>query len=114
MACDLGVATGETPEPPALKLPYSQAKRQKIGRLSTLRAIHQLQETKSVAHVFRHRAEHRLLLFHFRRGFGFIFIGKVVLLDGRLQALTNVLTPIPNGNVWLMLPLLAGDRKSVV
>jgi cell division transport system permease protein len=41
-------------------------------------------------------------------GFVFLFISKVVLLDGRLQALTNVLTPIPNGNVWLMLPLLAG------
>jgi len=41
-------------------------------------------------------------------GFVFLFVSKVVLLDGRLQALTNVLTPIPNGNVWLMLPLLAG------
>jgi len=41
-------------------------------------------------------------------GFVALFVGKVVLLDGRLQALTNVLTPIPNGNVWLMLPLLAG------
>jgi cell division transport system permease protein len=41
-------------------------------------------------------------------GFIALFVGKVVLLDGRLQALTNVLTPIPNGNVWLMLPLLAG------
>jgi cell division transport system permease protein len=40
-------------------------------------------------------------------GFVALFVGKVVLLDGRLQALTNVLTPIPNGNVWLMLPLLA-------
>ena len=41
-------------------------------------------------------------------GFVFLFISKVVLLDGRLEALANVLTPIPNGNVWLMLPLLAG------
>src|SRR5919112_963122 len=41
-------------------------------------------------------------------GFIALFVGKVVLLDGRLQALTNVLTPIPNTNVWLMLPLLAG------
>ncbi|MEV6633979.1 permease-like cell division protein FtsX [Actinoplanes sp. NPDC051470] len=41
-------------------------------------------------------------------GFVFLFVSKVALLDGRLQALTNVLTPIPNGNVWLMLPLLAG------
>jgi cell division transport system permease protein len=40
-------------------------------------------------------------------GFVALFVGKIVLLDGRLQALTNVLTPIPNGNVWLMLPLLA-------
>jgi cell division transport system permease protein len=40
-------------------------------------------------------------------GFAALFTIKVVLLDGRLQALTNVLTPIPNGNVWLMLPLLA-------
>ena len=40
-------------------------------------------------------------------GFVALFVSKVVLLDGRLQALTNVLTPIPNANVWLMLPLLA-------
>jgi cell division transport system permease protein len=40
-------------------------------------------------------------------GFVALFVGKVVLLDGRLQALTKVLTPIPDGNVWLMLPLLA-------
>jgi cell division transport system permease protein len=40
-------------------------------------------------------------------GFTFLFVSKIVLLDGRLQALTNVLTPIPNSNVWLMLPLLA-------
>ncbi|MEU4694350.1 permease-like cell division protein FtsX [Actinoplanes sp. NPDC023714] len=41
-------------------------------------------------------------------GFIALFIGKVVLLDNKLQALTTILTPIPNGNVWLMLPLLAG------
>ena len=46
-------------------------------------------------------------------GFVFIFVGKVVLLDGRLQALTNVLTPSPDGNVWLMLPLLAGVGAGV-
>jgi cell division transport system permease protein len=46
-------------------------------------------------------------------GFVFLFVSKVVLLDGRLQALTNVLTPIPNGNVWLMLPLLAGVGAAV-
>jgi cell division transport system permease protein len=40
-------------------------------------------------------------------GFIALFVSKVVLLDGRLHALTNVLTPISNGNVWLMLPLLA-------
>jgi len=40
-------------------------------------------------------------------GFIALFVGKVVLLDGRLQALTKILTPIPDGNVWLMLPLLA-------
>ena len=46
-------------------------------------------------------------------GFIALFVGKVVLLDGRLQALTNVLTPIPNTNVWLMLPLLAGVGAGV-
>jgi cell division transport system permease protein len=45
--------------------------------------------------------------------FVFLFVGKVVLLDGRLQALTNVLTPIPNGNLWLMLPLLAAVGAGV-
>jgi cell division transport system permease protein len=45
--------------------------------------------------------------------FIFLFVGKTVLLDGRLQALTNVLTPIPNGNVWLMLPLLAAVGAGV-
>jgi cell division transport system permease protein len=46
-------------------------------------------------------------------GFAALFVSKVVLLDGRLHALTNVLTPIPNGNVWLMLPLLAGVGAGV-
>jgi cell division transport system permease protein len=41
-------------------------------------------------------------------GFVALFAGKLVIFDNRLQALTNILTPIPNGNVWLMLPLLAG------
>ncbi|GIF07129.1 permease-like cell division protein FtsX [Actinoplanes siamensis] len=41
-------------------------------------------------------------------GFVALFIGKIVLLDNKLQALTAILTPVPNGNVWLMLPLLAG------
>jgi cell division transport system permease protein len=41
-------------------------------------------------------------------GFVALFIAKVVLLDGKLQALATILTPIPNSNVVLMLPLLAG------
>jgi len=41
-------------------------------------------------------------------GFIALFLGKVVLLDHRLQVLTSILTPIHNSNVWLMLPLLAG------
>ncbi|WP_433793551.1 permease-like cell division protein FtsX [Actinoplanes sp. CA-252034] len=41
-------------------------------------------------------------------GFVALFISKVVLLDNKLQALTTILTPIPTGNVMLMLPLLAG------
>src|ERR1700754_1447905 len=41
-------------------------------------------------------------------GFGLLAVGKVLLFDNRLQALTNILTPIHNSNVWLMLPLLAG------
>ncbi|MFC7531349.1 permease-like cell division protein FtsX [Actinoplanes sp. GCM10030250] len=41
-------------------------------------------------------------------GFIALFVGKVVLLDNKLQALTTILTPIPDGNVWLMFPLLAG------
>ena len=46
-------------------------------------------------------------------GFIALFVGKLVLLDNRLQALTNILTPIPNGNVWLMLPLLAAVGAAV-
>jgi cell division transport system permease protein len=41
-------------------------------------------------------------------GFIVLFAGKVVLLDHKLQALTSILTPVHNSNVWLMLPLLAG------
>jgi cell division transport system permease protein len=41
-------------------------------------------------------------------GFIVLFVGKIVLLDHKLQALTTILTPVHNGNVWLMLPLLAG------
>jgi cell division transport system permease protein len=46
-------------------------------------------------------------------GFTALLVGKVVLLDGRLAALTKILTPIPNGNVWLMLPLLAAVGAGV-
>jgi cell division transport system permease protein len=41
-------------------------------------------------------------------GFGVLFLGKIVLLDHKLHALTTILTPVHNGNVFLMLPLLAG------
>jgi cell division transport system permease protein len=41
-------------------------------------------------------------------GFGVLFLGKIVLLDHKLQALTTILTPVHNSNVFLMLPLLAG------
>ena len=41
-------------------------------------------------------------------GFAVLFVGKVVLLDHKLQALSTILTPVHNSNVWLMLPLLAG------
>ena len=46
-------------------------------------------------------------------GFAFLFAGKLIVLDGRLQALAEVLTPIPNSNVWLMLPLLAAVGSAV-
>ena len=46
-------------------------------------------------------------------GFVALFVGKLVLLDNRLQALTSILTPIHNSNVWLMLPLLAGIASVV-
>lgn len=46
-------------------------------------------------------------------GFAALFIGKVVLVDGRLEALTKVLTPIPTSNLWLMLPLMAGVGAAV-
>jgi cell division transport system permease protein len=41
-------------------------------------------------------------------GFIALFAGKEFLIDGRLQALTNVVGDIPTENVWLMLPLMAG------
>lgn len=46
-------------------------------------------------------------------GFIALFVGKKLLVDGRLEALTKVLTPIPTGNVWLMLPLMAGVGAAV-
>jgi cell division transport system permease protein len=42
-----------------------------------------------------------------------LFIGKLVLVDGSLQALITVLTPVPDKNVWLMLPLMAGVGSAV-
>jgi cell division transport system permease protein len=39
--------------------------------------------------------------------FGGLYAGKVLLLDGPLEALSKMMTPIPDGNLWLMLPLLA-------
>jgi cell division transport system permease protein len=39
--------------------------------------------------------------------FGGLYAGKVLLLDGPLQALSKMMTPIPDGNLWLMLPLPA-------
>lgn len=44
--------------------------------------------------------------------FGGLYAGKVLLLDGRLQALSKMMTPIPDGNLWLMLPLLAAAGAS--
>jgi cell division transport system permease protein len=41
-------------------------------------------------------------------GFGALVLGKVVLLDGSLRALTNLLTPIEWSSVLLMFPLMAG------
>ena len=40
-------------------------------------------------------------------GFGLLGLSKVVLLDNKLQALTTIITPVPTGNLMLMLPLLA-------
>lgn len=45
--------------------------------------------------------------------FAALYIGRSVLFDGPLRALTTVLTPIPDGNVWLMLPLLAAVGAGV-
>ncbi|BFU46802.1 permease-like cell division protein FtsX [Krasilnikovia sp. MM14-A1004] len=46
-------------------------------------------------------------------GFLALLVGKLVLLDGQLQALTKILTPVPTGNVMLMLPLLAAVGAGV-
>ena len=40
-------------------------------------------------------------------GFGLLAIGKVVLVDGSLQDLTDLLTPLSWGKVLIMLPLMA-------
>jgi len=39
--------------------------------------------------------------------FAALYAGKTLLLDGRMQALSKVLTPVPERNLWLLLPLLA-------
>ncbi len=41
-------------------------------------------------------------------GFGILVLGKVFLIDGALQDLTNLLTPLSWDNVLLMLPFMAG------
>jgi cell division transport system permease protein len=41
-------------------------------------------------------------------GWGLLFAGKLLVIDGSLKALTTVLTPVPNDNVLLMLPLMIG------
>ncbi|MDG4820884.1 permease-like cell division protein FtsX [Asanoa sp. WMMD1127] len=40
-------------------------------------------------------------------GFGALALGKVLLLDGSLQELTDLLTPLSWGKVLIMLPLMA-------
>ena len=40
-------------------------------------------------------------------GFGLLAVGKVVLLDGSLQELTDLLTPLSWSKVLIMLPLMA-------
>ncbi|GAA1878349.1 permease-like cell division protein FtsX [Asanoa iriomotensis] len=40
-------------------------------------------------------------------GFGLLAVGKIVLLDGSLQDLTDLLTPLSWGKVLIMLPLMA-------
>lgn len=42
-----------------------------------------------------------------------LFTGRSILFDGPLRALISVLTPIPDGNVWLMLPLLTAVGAGV-
>jgi len=42
-----------------------------------------------------------------------LYAARSVLFDGPLRALTTVLTPIPDGNVWLMAPLLAAVGAAV-
>jgi cell division transport system permease protein len=41
-------------------------------------------------------------------GFGILVLGKIFLIDGALQDLTNLLTPLSWDNVLLMLPFMAG------
>lgn len=37
---------------------------------------------------------------------GALYAGKTLLLDGPLRALSEIMTPIPDANLWMMLPLL--------
>lgn len=45
--------------------------------------------------------------------FGMLVLAKIFLIDGSLQALTELLTPVPWRNVLLMLPLMAGVGAAV-
>ncbi|MCA2211593.1 permease-like cell division protein FtsX [Jidongwangia harbinensis] len=45
--------------------------------------------------------------------FAALYAGRSVLFGGPSGALTTVLTPIPEGNMWLMLPLLAAVGAGV-
>jgi cell division transport system permease protein len=45
--------------------------------------------------------------------FAALWLSKHLFLDGSLKALQNVFPPIPEGNVLLMLPVLAGVGAAV-
>jgi cell division transport system permease protein len=46
-------------------------------------------------------------------GWIFLFVAKKVVVDGSLQDLTRVLTPVPDSNVLLQLPIMAGTGALV-